>query len=54
MTSATIGLPDRYRPLDQIGPDAVRALSHDDLRTIDAPERYLGSAEALRRRLLSK
>jgi 3-carboxy-cis,cis-muconate cycloisomerase len=35
-------------------PDAVRVLGDDDLRTIDAPERYLGSAEALRRRLLSK
>jgi 3-carboxy-cis,cis-muconate cycloisomerase len=35
-------------------PDAARILSPDDLRTIDAPEAYLGSAEALRRRLLSK
>ncbi len=35
-------------------PEAAAVLSPDDLRTLDAPEAYLGSAEILRRRLLSQ
>jgi 3-carboxy-cis,cis-muconate cycloisomerase len=34
-------------------PEASRLLSADALRTIDVPEEYLGSAELLRRRLLT-
>ncbi|HEY7496996.1 MAG TPA: 3-carboxy-cis,cis-muconate cycloisomerase [Vicinamibacterales bacterium] len=35
-------------------PEAANALAGDELRTLDVPEAYLGSAETLRRRLLSK
>ena len=34
-------------------PDAVAALSPQELQTIDDPDAYLGAAEALRQRLLS-
>ena len=34
-------------------PDAVAALSPQELQTIDDPNAYLGAAEALRQRLLS-
>jgi 3-carboxy-cis,cis-muconate cycloisomerase len=44
---------ERFRDALMAIPDAAGALG-DDLRTIDAPEHYLGSAETLRRRLLSK
>ena len=34
-------------------PEASRYLDHETLKTIEAPEQYLGSADAFRRRLLS-
>jgi 3-carboxy-cis,cis-muconate cycloisomerase len=44
---------ERFRDSLAALPEASRMLSPEQLRTIDAPEEYLGAAEAIRRRLLA-
>jgi 3-carboxy-cis,cis-muconate cycloisomerase len=44
---------ERFRDSLAALPEAGRMLSPEQLRTIDAPEEYLGAAEAIRRRLLA-
>jgi len=43
----------RFREVLMAMPEVVRAISPEQLRTIDTPEHYLGAAEALRIQLLS-
>jgi 3-carboxy-cis,cis-muconate cycloisomerase len=42
-----------FREALMASPESRQLLSADELRTIDAPEQYLGSAEAIRQRLLA-